>query len=223
MAVPEKAAIERDEVDGVSGRGGRRAQTVLLDEVFPATLNEADQRGVVGREPARQRLEGDAALLEDRSSHCGTQTSSGAVDVQLAASRGHLSIGHHDAIDSDVDDMTASHHTFDLSKAVALDLADDRSTKHRRLHLGVEAVSRPIDSSLGEQVRHVFGTSQRLDGAANPSIVAPEKVERLHQRAIHHPRVSRPDPPDLVRVNPVLEEPGAGIHGGLAGSKNGES
>lgn len=89
----------------------------------------------------------------------------------------------------------------------------------RRRHARIDAHPLACCFQPQHQILHALGRYDRLELTSE---VAPgvheELVARLDVGAVEHPGVARHDPADPVRIDPLLQQPDAGIHSRLAGS-----
>ncbi len=80
----------------------------------------------------------------------------------------------------------------------------------------VEAQQLAAGFEPGEQVVDALGLRRRFDAARHAVDGVGHQLERLEVRAVPHPRVAGPHPPDVVGVDTVLEQPGARVGARLA-------
>jgi hypothetical protein len=133
------------------------AEAVLVGVVVASRLDEADHRGVVGREPAHQGLRRDPAVLEDGPRWRRPQPVRGAVDVDGAPVGRDLAVVEHEPGGVDAADVSPPDDAVDLPEALVLGRADDRATEHRRRDGGVEAQDLAAVLEPAEEVGHVIG------------------------------------------------------------------
>ena len=206
------AAHVRNPVLGGFGIAIRGRQTRLGDLVVAsARLEVADDRGIERREHGADALEGDAARFEDRAGGCLAEPGGGTVDVELPAVGRDRSSFEHDLVGVDRVDVPESYDVLDRAQELELGDGQRRAVVHGGRDLLVEAEQLVAGFEPGEQVVDAVGLRRCFDPARHPVDGVGHELERLDVRAVPHPRVTGPHPPDVVGIDTILEQPGARV------------
>jgi hypothetical protein len=127
---------------------------------------------------------------------------------------------HHHALRLDALHVPLPHDVLDGGQVVALVLAEDRGAEHRRLDALVDPHQRPAGLEPLEQVGHGGGLRGRLHRVGPVLDEVAHQLARLQVLAVDEPRLAGLHPGDLTRVDALLEQPHARIHGRLPGAEH---
>ena len=128
-----------------------------------------------------------------------------------------------DPVSADVVHLAEPDHVPHLAQHHALGLAEDGAPVEDRLDAGVEPVEDTSVLQGRKQLVKALGLGTRLVLRRHPLNEGANQAQRLDGCAVGGPGVPGAYPPDGVGVDPLLDQPAAGVHRRLAGTDHREA